>query len=85
MGKLLFNFSCAVLKFRSPNVLQITWYMVCNFGGTDMLERSRLITGGKLDNVEATDDMAQPGQWLADWRGGIGGVAERAIEDISGF
>ena len=50
-----------------------------------MLERSRLVTGGKLDNVEPTDDRAQPGQWLADWRGGIGGVAERAIKDISGF
>ena len=39
----------------------------------------------EVGQCEATDDMAQPGQWLADWRGGIGGVAERAIEDISGF
>ena len=59
MGKLLFNSSRAVLEFRSPNVLQITWYMVCNFGGTDMLERSRLHYRWEFDNVEATDDMAQ--------------------------
>ncbi|KAL9134491.1 MAG: hypothetical protein Q9175_004323 [Cornicularia normoerica] len=49
MGKLLLNPSCSALKFRSPSASQISWYIACDFGGTNVRGKSNPIFNDNSD------------------------------------